>query len=426
MKKLLCATILTAALLGGCGQPSVPPSPTASATPKASKTPIAKPTPAKKMTAVEAARTGDLETLKATVAAGAYLTNSDKDGWSVLHVAADSGNKDMTLYLLLEGVRSNTNNDRKKPDELAEAKGHKEVAQLIRDRDALLKAVSKGDLKIVKEVIGHNPDLLPAKNQGEQSPLWTACREGHDKVAAFLIEQGADLKESDRKGATLLHWAAWSSRGDSKEKLDGKKAIIKLLLAKGFDVNVKSEEQKETPLFQVNDKGITELLIANGADVNAKNYIGWVPLYRAGLGDIDGVRQLLLKTTDAKTLTDNGDTLLFAVRHPEDAKILIAKGADPKAKNKDGSTALHGAAAHGHTEFVKLLIAEGVEINAKAEKSESTALHYAASNSYGDVVKLLVAKGADVNAKDKKGRTPLSRTGNKDIQALLKKSGGTE
>ncbi|MFH1028901.1 MAG: ankyrin repeat domain-containing protein, partial [Pseudomonadota bacterium] len=52
-----------------------------------------------------------------------------------------------------------------------------------------------------------------------------------------------------------------------------------------------------------------------------------------------------------------------------------------------------------------------------------TALHYAAANGHTDIVNMLIAKGADVDASDREGHTPLMFAAiygcNKTVQALL-------
>ena len=57
-------------------------------------------------------------------------------------------------------------------------------------------------------------------------------------------------------------------------------------------------------------------------------------------------------------------------------------------------------------EVKKLLIDNGAEVNAKAEKG-TTPLDVAAMGNAAEVVKLLIDSGAEVNTKDKNGDTPL-------------------
>jgi len=88
---------------------------------------------------------------------------------------------------------------------------------------------------------------------------------------------------------------------------------------------------------------------------------------------------------------------------------------------------LHSAAVAGHEEIVELLIAKGLDVNAKESGSEFTPLHKATLEGHTYVVELLIAKGANVNAKDRHRRTPLDcvrSSKHPDIAALLRKHGG--
>ena len=82
------------------------------------------------------------------------------------------------------------------------------------------------------------------------------------------------------------------------------------------------------------------------------------------------------------------------------AQLLIAKGADIKAKDNQGRTPLHTTDSK---EVAQLLIAKGADINAK-DNDGAIALHFVRKKG---VAELLIAKGVDVNAKDNQGRTPL-------------------
>lgn len=106
---------------------------------------------------------------------------------------------------------------------------------------------------------------------------------------------------------------------------------------------------------------------------------------------------------------DKDEKLLQAVKEGDTdrLKALIAKGADPNAKDILGSPALIGAACAGHTGIVEALLSAGADVNAKGALVDSTALICASSEGHTDTVKALLAAGADVNAKNEYGQSAL-------------------
>lgn len=118
--------------------------------------------------------------------------------------------------------------------------------------------------------------------------------------------------------------------------------------------------------------------------------------------------------------------------HADTVKLLLAHGADAKAKDMNGNTLLMRAI--DDLRFSKIaereaLLAAWAEVNEK-DNSGMTALMVAISRwNNAEIVQLLLAKGADVNAKDKKGRTALMLAigiGRTDVVELLKKAGAKE
>ncbi|HXU07508.1 MAG TPA: ankyrin repeat domain-containing protein [Blastocatellia bacterium] len=78
-----------------------------------------------------------------------------------------------------------------------------------------------------------------------------------------------------------------------------------------------------------------------------------------------------------------------------------------KGKDQGGSTALHHAAGYGPIANLELLINKGADVNAK-NRNNSTPLHWAIHDQAK--VRLLLSNGAEVNAKQVQGRTPLYLT----------------
>jgi len=94
----------------------------------------------------------------------------------------------------------------------------------------------------------------------------------------------------------------------------------------------------------------------------------------------------------------------------------------PPGSTDEPPISLQEAASAGEVDDVKVLLAKGVDVNAREWGSLKTALHYAAEKGHKKVVELLLAKGANINAKDTQGRTPFQRAvrrGEKDIIGFL-------
>ncbi|KAH8652847.1 hypothetical protein BGZ61DRAFT_511129 [Ilyonectria robusta] len=131
-------------------------------------------------------------------------------------------------------------------------------------------------------------------------------------------------------------------------------------------------------------------------DPDSKSYSAWFRIY--------------WKTTGMETTEYFTDLMVASYcGHRATVKLLLEKGADVEAKDKDyGRTPLWWAAEKGHEAVVKLLLDKGADVEAKDKDCGGTPLWWAAENGHEAVVKLLLDKGADVEAKDKDcGGTPL-------------------
>jgi ankyrin repeat protein len=103
----------------------------------------------------------------------------------------------------------------------------------------------------------------------------------------------------------------------------------------------------------------------------------------------------------------NGDLELAADQGVMNiVKLLLAAGVDVDAKGETGRTPLWSACYQKKVAVAELLIAEGADVNAK-NKEGWTPLHSAARFDFTALAKSLIDKGADVNAKDDSGWTPL-------------------
>ncbi|KAL0910965.1 hypothetical protein M5K25_019064 [Dendrobium thyrsiflorum] len=99
--------------------------------------------------------------------------------------------------------------------------------------------------------------------------------------------------------------------------------------------------------------------------------------------------------TSDDAVSDLVEALLEAARYDDldDVVSLYSLGVSLNAKDSQGRTALHMAAANGHVDIVEYLIRNGVDVNA-SNNEKNTPLHWACLNGKKEVVKALILAGA--------------------------------
>eukprot|EP00899_Mesostigma_viride_P008424 jgi/Mesvir1/17583/Mv08817-RA.2 len=118
-----------------------------------------------------------------------------------------------------------------------------------------------------------------------------------------------------------------------------------------------------------------------------------------------------------------------AVGHSGVVDLLLQHRADINDCDADECTALHHAASNGHKEVVEVLIHHGADLNHKNVEGR-TALNYAAARRHNKVVELLLLAGASTDDKEKARRTPtkkpgLSKSTIEELQQGLNTPGGS-
>jgi ankyrin repeat protein len=246
------------------------------------------------------------------------------------------------------------------------------------------------------------------------TPLMFAVRSGHIEAARALLDGGADVNETASNGLSVLVLAIINAHYE----------LASFLLDRGADANAAG--QGWTPLHQVvttprlsygrfphprqtgrvSPLELARKLIERGADVNARMTVPTLgDGYRTRLNRLDAT-PLLLAAKGA---------------YPEMMELLLERGADPRAKTAEGTTALMLAAGvaifnegdDAGTEeetlrAVKLLVEQGgVDVN-EIDGNGETALHGAAYRGHNSVVQFLADRGAALDVKNRIGWTPLT------------------
>jgi ankyrin repeat protein len=147
-------------------------------------------------------------------------------------------------------------------------------------------------------------------------------------------------------------------------------AAFQSLLARGADVNARDAQQDSAFLLAARNghAAIVRAALAAGADLKALNRFGSTalmgPAYR---GHVETVRVLLGTAIDIHHVNNLGWTALLEAivlgtdgpAHREIVRLLIARGSDVNARDRDGVSALEHARRRAQREVVQMLQAAG-------------------------------------------------------------------
>ena len=330
-----------------------------------------------------------------------FRNSSEYVHLTALAMATCFGHTAVVARLLDEGVDANDPQRWKwQPSalHLAIDRGRRTIVKLLLEKGATVDyavfhlAAQRGCEKTVQLLL----DKIPAgETQGGflGIPLARSAELGHEAVVKILLNSGADVGVRDRGGKTPLHLAS----------LSGHAAIVRHLLNKGAVIDAK-DDMDDTPLLCVIGKSyqddpeqheeVVRLLLSRGADFDVKSTgQGWTPL-----------------------------SLASAMGHTNTARLLLDSGADPEGKGLGDRTALSWAATgRSGYEVVELLVDAGAAVDTRDEEGRAP-LHFAIEAAKFDVVELLLDRGADVEIKDNNGQTPLhsaASSGQYDVVKLL-------
>ncbi len=321
---------------------------------------------------------------------------------------------------------------------------------------ALMQAAGHGDMTIMSALLGARADVNKRNGRGETALEWAAIA-GHTEVVRTLLSRGADAdsvnrafvfsaelgrtetllvlidRVGDKRKATAeaLRRAAGSNRVNEDRLIE----VSRLLLQRGADVNAPHDDGWAA-LNQAVDSGhgrLLQLLIESGANVNHRCACsgwmggGYTALAMAVFKDQAEIADVLLNAGATVNVHSNmGVTpLMIAAEKGRSSVVvaLLAKGADPTARDQEGNTALMNGV--DKIETVRALLASGAVIDAKNEMGVTPLMHAIAKGQV-DVAVVLLDAGANVNARSGAGRTPLMfavRRGWIDAARLLLKRG---
>ena len=253
-----------------------------------------------------AARSGDLESAKLLVEAGADVNANSEYYGAALVVSAASGHEDVGIYLVEHGADTNA------ADEFGLTALHYAIREgvtainLSRDKIPTDNQWHRSNMPgLVKALLDHGADpnarirkdfpplnylpyvrddntALPLFRQVGATPFLLAAATGDLGLMRMLLQKGADAKLATEHGTTSLMAAAGLGRSWDRTPKESAAALeaAKIIVALGVDVNAKNWLGR-TALHGAASLGanaIIEFLVERGAMLDPQDKYGTTPL----------------------------------------------------------------------------------------------------------------------------------------------------
>ena len=301
---------------------------------------------------------------------------------------------------------------------------------------ALLHAARQGYIESARALIDGGADINQVGAGDATSPLLMAAINGQFDVAMFLIERKANPNLAASGNGVAPLWAAintqWQprTRFPQPQEMAQQKAtyldVVKALLEAGADPNGRARTHPWYLVYSgcgnrncgladtagstafwraayATDVDAMRLLVSYGADPNIPTVAPPIPIRRGGAnapppgagGPVAPTAAANQERYSAPPIPPGGPGALpihaaagveygegfagNAHRHAPDGwmpsiKYLVEElGADVNARDNDGYTPLHHAAARGDNEMILYLVSKGADVTAVARSGQTTA-----------------------------------------------------
>ena len=319
--------------------------------------------------------------------------------------------------------------------------------ELLHKTQACVNTCCENNFGVAFEFLDDGIDVNGRVVESEMNLLHLSCRAGEIEFAERLLQAGANVNATDKKGNTPLHYAALRCDID----------IMSLL--RTYSADVVGNEFGSTPLHEAcagNQEDVVKFLISMGACVKDIDYAGNNSLHFAvetknssltlwlcqqpgadesvhvlnveGLSPYDlarnsgqvDVANVLHHVAENRKIRDtvelNSEKLLKQCINGNfaSADLMMKTFTGPTVIDLDwldeesGKCAIHICAESGNQPCVSTLILLGAQINIfDSTLQKRTALHYACAGGHIDILTELLLHGADPDAQDHVGNTPL-------------------
>lgn len=436
-----------------------------------------------KMELIDAVKAGNRAVVTVLLKQPGQVNTQEVDGTTALHWAVRADDLEMVQLLLRAGADVKaTNRYGVQPLALAATNGNAATIELLLKAGAdtnaalpdagetvLMTAARTGKVEPLQMLLAHGANVNAREGEfGETALIWAAV-ENHAAAVQLLIQNGADrnarsarANSQQSRGGPGLSQSGWTPLMYAARQ--GALAAARTLTDAGADLNATAPDGTTALILAIINAhyDLGAMLVEKGADPNVADSTGMAALYAAvdmhtlgwlngrpapkpsdQLDSLDIVKMLLAGKADPNAklkmripgrisvarsagdpdLGEGTPPLMRAAKTGDMAvmRLLLEHGADPNARQKNGTTLFMIAAGMGWKggfdtnrhrgtepeaiEAMKLCLQLGADINAINDEQQ-TALHGAIGRGES-VIEFLVAHGADLRARDKKGQTPL-------------------
>ena len=211
-----------------------------------------------------------------------------------------------------------------------------------------------------------------------EPPIIAASRNGHDKIVALLLENGAEVDIIHKNPRETIFATAVAAKAghvevvrtllDHGALVDGPREVLDYFFREPLTVAVKADKTE-----------VAELLVARGARV-FPCCLSLSSLHTAAENNNLALLKLFLAsgyTVDHPSL--GGSPLAWAAKHGSSAaaELLIGAGADVEYTDPRGDTPLLLAVKNGSVGVTQALLAAGADLEVRTSVQLTTANHTA-------------------------------------------------
>ncbi|MCY3885401.1 MAG: ankyrin repeat domain-containing protein [Gammaproteobacteria bacterium] len=283
-------------------------------------------------------------------------------------------------------------------------------------RSALVDAVLAQDERLVVRIVAERPDIVDARNSHGHTALSEAVKIGNLALVQQLVDAGADPKQYNHGGSSLIDAAAHCGSSEIAEFLRERGCVVTpfheaaLGYCEAIGQRIKDQpsvvNQKSPRSASLlhhaahgNHLSVCELLVSSGASVEAFDHHGHTPLcYAVERNSVDCARVLIREGANIDQPAGYfGGTVLhraIMLRLVDMSILLLESGSDPNLQDFSGKSALHTSVASGKIDVVRAVLQSQIDTNlrtkkTKLQKGNETALDYARRLNKKRIINLL-------------------------------------